>query len=1324
MTACQKHSCLPYYLFFLTVCSSLSFQAQEVLHRWDFSQGIGNWFAAHSCAPLDVVDGLLQVRVTDFDPYVHSSRGTDFSIDTYSGVFIRMKARCNVSSPAEFFWAETTEGTDAGFTAGKEVSFRMHGDGAFHVYNVFPGWEGPVTRLRFDPPGGKDQDVLVEIASIEIVALPKAPRASGPEWDFAGTLAGFIPGSYIEDFRIDPDSVVLTGFGSSATLTSQSLQLNARDCTWLTLDAEASTATVLTITWRDEEGVYCRDRASLPLPLGKTHHTLWLGRFNAWSGTVTGLRLQWAATTGPVALRFRHLVLGNTPAGPPQLEILSLGTDRAVTTPGRPVIVHAEVQNAGGAELPEQILSFSSLGRSLGELRTPHLAPGEHTEVTSNISLTDLGEHVLAVSGPEGADSRTLHVIVAPVLPEMSGGDSPVLVDSREAVLNAGMVRLRAPAHPGGEIYGPLFAEVLEGGEWRQVATIPACGGAQVDKDDHRELAWGKVAVSGEGRSAKLIFTAFFSDSAGKQWQSTGEYALTGKPDRIAMTHILECVAGGELWRYDGPVLRVGDGTFGARKYEALFPGLEYLSADEISSSDRDILPPGDLRAIPHPNRICIPTMAVTSPEHDLVALLWDNRQHWFGTCDQPSAVFASPNLVESLDPRLSPTAPPIARTRNNHLLGLFAPSIPAFLEENDVRARTAVVLSPGEKIELRSVLLAHAGGEVLDAVTAWFDLVKPPPIGNAPLDILDHYALSVRGFEEILYTEGKGWAGVKGWAPGPNPGTALMYLYLADRLGRPELRRLAVERAGSVPALPLALHTGSPAEGVQAVRNAGLSALGRREPDGSWVFRPNEKTASLGTAGDTNVGMAAGSVRQILRSAAQSADSHLLQEGLNGLEWMRKWRVPRGAQVWEIPLHAPDILASAHCCAAFLWGYRLTGDESYLRDAVYWARTGLPFVYFWQTPEKGLEPMRGGTIPIFGATFYVGSWYGRLVQWCGLEYAKVLIDLAPFDGSHPWREIARDITVSGWRQQQEKDGFQGLYPDSWSMLTGDISWGLMLGPYRLVANQLALDGCRPDGDVRLFRRAVSRVALLGPGEFRNVSAGTTGDGMRITELPSDTFNLEFSHCSELDESCSVAIVGVSEPGRVEVEGTVVQRVNDLAGEAFRWTYSEAMPGVVIRLKGEKHKPVRVAVYDLGLPPPPVLRTRWTFAQGAEGWTPDHDLAPLAVRAGALVCVPTGGDPYLCTHLAELDAARFPRVQIRCRTTASGPLQVFWSTVEGGFSPARSLSTTVPGGNDWNVVEIDLSASKTWRSRVIGFRIDPPLSGLEIDEIRFLKDEG
>lgn len=44
------------------------------------------------------------------------------------------------------------------------------------------------------------------------------------------------------------------------------------------------------------------------------------------------------------------------------------------------------------------------------------------------------------------------------------------------------------------------------------------------------------------------------------------------------------------------------------------------------------------------------------------------------------------------------------------------------------------------------------------------------------------------------------------------------------------------------------------------------------------------------------------------------------------------------------IPLHTPDILASAHLVRAFTLGYELTGDRAFLEQAVEWEWTGVPF--------------------------------------------------------------------------------------------------------------------------------------------------------------------------------------------------------------------------------------------------------------------------------------------------------------------------------------------------------------------------------------------
>ena len=73
----------------------------------------------------------------------------------------------------------------------------------------------------------------------------------------------------------------------------------------------------------------------------------------------------------------------------------------------------------------------------------------------------------------------------------------------------------------------------------------------------------------------------------------------------------------------------------------------------------------------------------------------------------------------------------------------------------------------------------------------------------------------------------------------------------------------------------------------------------------------------------------------------------------------MEQFRVPRAAQVWEVPVHTPDILAAADAVDAYVEAYRFSRDPRWLRDAVTWARRGLPFVYFWDDPAAAV-PGRG----------------------------------------------------------------------------------------------------------------------------------------------------------------------------------------------------------------------------------------------------------------------------------------------------------------------------------------------------------------------------
>ncbi len=1286
-------------------------RAQRVLQRWDFSVGKHEWTAAHSVSPLEVRDGLLVVRVSGFDPFIHSSSRNEFALQGNSRQFIRMKARCNSRGSAEFFWAGTTEGEDAGFVAGKEIHFTLHGDGEFHTYNIFPGWEGSITRIRFDPPGGAAARTVVEIASIEILEMPPSPRSRGPKWMFQGTLAGFLPTRDVEQFEIRDDRVVLTGFGAHPGIAIRELDLNADSLSWLCLEGSVDHDTWMTVQWAGpEDNFHPARRKDFVLRAGEPRHAVEMAGTRDWEGPIAKLQLSWSADREPVELTLRRMELATTPTGPANLEIRAVTLDRAFVTAGDEARLLVELRNSGGEPVtgtgPE---AWSTTGEKLSVPPIGTLAPGQETTLTAAVPTERLGPVQITVSLPGQPLVHRAELIVTAPLPDQSPPEG-VRITAAEAALSTSGWRLRAPASAPGR-YGPLFLELNDGDRWRTVATLPAIGTVRLGPARDR-CAWtGEAERKGDG----LRFVAEVRDGDDKTWTATAVFRPGKAPGLIAVRHTLSTRSGGRVYRFDGPVLRMGDGTFGADKYEALFPGLEYLTADEVSSSNRDIVPPGDLRAVTHPNRICIPLMAVASPRKDLVALLWDNRQRWYRDLAQPSALLATPNLVEGGDPRIPPGSTTV-RSSANSLLGLFVPSVPRFVPENGLFAETPVELRPGGSIRLESYLLVRSKGEVLDAIDEWFRLFRPKAPAPPSRSLADRYALSVRALEELLYTEGEGWAGVKNWAPRPDPGTALLYLYLSRALKRPELRSKAIDRMAGFTGFPLSLHLGRVPDSLLQVRGGGQRGLDRRGPEG-WVFRPNEKTKSLGRAGDTNVGMAAGSIRRILNAAAVIGDPFLLAEGLKGLEWMRQWRVPRGAQVWEIPLHAPDILASAQACEAYLWAYRLTGDRAWLEDAVYWARTGLPFVYFWQTPEAGLEPMQGGTIPIFGATFYVGSWFGRLVQWCGLEYAKVLLDLARFDDSFDWRRVARDIEISGWRQQREKEDYQGLYPDSWSMITGAISWGLMLGPQRLIHVQLKLDGLAPDGDVRLFRQGTRFISLLGPGRFSQVRAGDASGGEVVGEIAAGSFTLAFRHRLQLHETARLAVVGVSPPSEIKIGNRVLPRVEDLSTAEAGWAWSDRVPCVVIKYPNRSTRPLAFEIRGLEAAPEPEVRTRWSFDEGSDGWAPEHDLAPLLAEDGILRCRPTGTDPFLTTPISRLPAARYDSLVLRCRSLDGGSLQVFWASNEGGFSPARSISAAVPAGGRWTDVILPVGEMTTWRGVIISLRIDPPAGGLEIDEV-------
>ncbi len=180
---------------------------------------------------------------------------------------------------------------------------------------------------------------------------------------------------------------------------------------------------------------------------------------------------------------------------------------------------------------------------------------------------------------------------------------------------------------------------------------------------------------------------------------------------------------------------------------------------------------------------------------------------------------------------------------------------------------------------------------------------------------------------------------------------------------------------------------------------------------------------------------------------------------------------VPRGAQTWEVPLHMPDILASAHLLRAYTIAHELTGNPDYFVQAKYWAWTGVPFVYL---TKPTTEPIgRYSTIAVLGATQWIApNWMGLPVQWCGLVYADALYRFAALDKETDWKRIADGITESGiqqtWQIGSDKERV-GLLPDSFN-LHAQLRNDAAINPATLMVNALRYYGKPALYDYHIFR--------------------------------------------------------------------------------------------------------------------------------------------------------------------------------------------------------------------------------------------------------------
>ncbi len=1052
------------------------------------------------------------------------------------------------------------------------------------------------------------------------------------------------------------------------------------------------------------------------------------GRAVRW--TILGPRttpgtIEAVAASGEVTARSRlKLQVG--------LRVRSFGPTEPVAFAGRPAIVQCELENTGEVILGDVFAEFS-LPQGTVRKAVAVLPPRQKVVLQADAVAQQPGDAVPVTvrAGAAGMDRLPAEkghlLVIPPVEVPPPSGKLHAVTNGQVALLENQALRLVFFRNAVG--FGPAQLQLRTTSGWQPAAWLPRLarvvvarpGGEQQQPEPVERVVHctGAPKANIEGNTAILTFPCTVDLGNAGMLEVRVQYRLSANGKLISTTLEATCRHQCNLLALDGPFLYVLD------RREAVFPGLEWLVDDELSSDVLDIAEnhPHRVRYVVHPNMITIPAVGILG-RYGTVGMIWDVHQRWDGRRDRPAFAFASPDRFEN---------------QRSHMMGLFLPGVPEFTPPNGRQAEKAYPVRPGQTLRLAAWIFADgAGNDVLAPIEEYLRLVglpQPAPLPHGSFE--GEIAFSMRAYLESLWDgETKKWWTTKGNAilsQQGRPPTFVADLLLGEILAQdPELRQACRRRAEQVAALlgrpPRLDALRFPGRADRAMANPGRAAslLASRDRDaenGGWRFdadRPGtgpfvgKDYRDLGPDDALEVGTCARNAYVVLSYARIAGDLQVYRTMRNTLELMERFRVPRAAQVWEVPVHTPDVLAAADAVDAYLEAYRLSGDRRWLCDAVIWARRGLPFIYLWDDAEKPF--LLGASIPVFGATWYRGSWFGRPVQWNGLRYANALLKLAEHDQSLPWRTIAELIIRSAIHQQDLEGENVALWPDNISAIDSTkCPW--VFAPRQIIGCVLKLIGRDEEPRTVILRSGRQLVCITSTAQI----TGARWDANRLQ------FQIQFPP----KEQGVVLISNLARPKAVRLDGQKVPERSDveLADEPA-WRYDAALAYLTVRIAGcgpfrLEVEPARFVVVQRV--PTPVDRIAFQFDQSAEGWFAAHHVEQLTVAEGQLRGTITGVDPYLVRPMIRAAADTCPVLLVRMKVTAGTTAQVFWTTeASPAFDQAKSLHFRLQADGRWHEYRLELGNHPQWKGQQItALRIDPgggtPSGQFAIDYVRGVK---
>ncbi len=720
-------------------------------------------------------------------------------------------------------------------------------------------------------------------------------------------------------------------------------------------------------------------------------------------------------------------------------------------------------------------------------------------------------------------------------------------------------LRLTFPLAQG--LIGSYTLHGRRGDRFQLAATVDPVAEISYRTNDGSTLTEPVTAASYEmdrrGSDCILRLESEFHDSDGVRWSICIEFYVPDEGPRLTVTGRLSANRPRQLVAFRCPFLRVDDDPKRSKRTAAILPGLDWVVGDERSSSPDTAPSPFDQRHVPHPYKITVPAMAVAA-DGLVTGITWDPLQVWDGERVEsaahryPTAVFTSPEFTADAA---------------SHLMGLFVPSVPKFVDEGSLAAARPYHLTPGRELTLECNLFVHESRDVMHAVREYIHLtglIPPPP--------------KVRDYKESLELDldtymRRAWSPAhSAWAHSSSAEekwtfyseTIALALWRASLFAKDaDLKRRmrdCVERAvdahGGTGGLPLAYFRGRFHIELELAKGQ-LDKLARnQQSDGGWA---PEKDPTGRKRAKTLIGLTGQHAARLLRSALLTGDRGHLDAGIRAIRFLDGFDRPCGLRVWDVHENAPDLLAVAHLVAAYLDEYALTGNPSRLERAVRWAWAGLPFVYLWNAHDR--RAMRYATVPFFAVTLMDKKpWFGVVAQWNGLSYARELFRIARYDRSARWHRIGRAITLCALQLQKTGEALRGFYPDAFNLVDNRDYYPLGLNPQLITRNVLHLLG----EDIEPRCEVV-------PWQERRVRIATVAQMFAIRSSPHQLIVRLGYHPNE---TCYVTLAEGPEPSSVRFGDEVLEKIDDLADARRAWLFDAERGLTIVRLRFDEPEEV------------------------------------------------------------------------------------------------------------------------------------------------------